>query len=411
MGILLQLAFRNLGRNRRRTLLTVLTVALGTGLLTVALSMLTGILLDTLKFAAAAVGHVRVVDPEYARRDQLMPLAYNLPDVAAVVAAAEGQPGVLSAHPHIMMGVTGAREDQDIGENFSLLHGAPIAYYTDILDLDVYLSSGRLPAKDGEAVLGETFAAELDVKVGGVVIVLGQTQDGSPSPARLEVVGLVDLGNKNVNRQTFVLLSQAQWLADLEGGATEVLVHTADHDDADEVAAALRSQSALSAYDVAAWNERPPFDSVGAFLQAVRGIVSGIIVFITGLGVLNTMLMSVLERTNEIGVMRAMGLTSSQTRAMFLVEAVTIAAFGGVVGVSLGSGVAFYLSRVGIHLGEAVAKAPAGIPLHETVYPHASVDTVVLAFLLGLAMAVVGGILPAWRASRIQPVEAMRHRR
>jgi putative ABC transport system permease protein len=411
MSLLVQLAFRNLGRNRRRTALTVLTVALGTGLLTVALSMLNGILMDTLQFAAAAAGHVRVVDPGYARRDQLMPLAENLPDVEVVLAGLAGQPGVVGAYPHIAMGVTGAGEDQDIGETFSLLHGAPTAYYTEVLKLDNYLEVGRLPTADGEAALGKTFAEELGVAVGAKVIVLGQTQDGSPAPARLEVVGILDLGNKSVNRQTYVLLSQAQWLADLEGGATEVLVHTADYSSASDVAAGLRAQPALAALNVTAWDERPPFDSMGALLQAVRGIVAGIIVFITGLGVLNTMLMSVLERTNEIGVMRALGLTRMQTRAMFLVEALSISALGGIGGVSLGGTAALYLSHVGIHLGDAAAKAPAAVPIHETVYPHADFQTLAIAFLLGLAMAVVGGVIPAWRAAYIEPVEAMRHRR
>lgn len=411
MGLLLRLAARNLGRNRRRTLLTVLTVAMGTGLLTVALSLLNGILVDALKFAAAATGHVRIVDPDYARREQLMPLAENIPDVSGLLAAVEGQPGVLSAHPHIATGVTGAREDQEIGESFSLLHGAPSAYYTDVMRLQDYLVDGRLPTKRGEVALGREFAGEVGVTLGGVVIVLGQTQDGSPSPARLEVVGTLDLGNKNVNRQSFVVLEEAQWMADVEGGATEILITTADYGTAGELAARLRTLPALAEHDVAAWDERPPFDTLGAFLNSIRGIVAGIIVFITGLGVLNTMLMSVLERTNEIGVLRALGLTRWQTRVMFLVESLSIAVIGGVFGVAGGGAVALYLSRVGIHLGDAAAKAPAAVPLHETVYPYASAETFVVAFLLGLAMAVVGGGLPAWRAANIEPVEAMRHRR
>jgi putative ABC transport system permease protein len=225
------------------------------------------------------------------------------------------------------------------------------------------------------------------------------------------VVGIVDLGNKNASRQTYMVFSQAQWLADLEGGATEVLVSTGDYNDARPVADRLRADTRLAEFNVAAWEERPPFDTMGAFLKGVRGIVSSIIVFITGLGVLNTMLMSVLERTSEIGVMRALGLTRAHTRAMFFVEALTIAAIGGLVGVSGGGSVAFYLSRVGLHLGTAAAKAPASLPIHETVYPHATPGTLGLAFLLGLAMAVVGGFIPAWRAALIEPVEAMRHRR
>ena len=147
---------------------------------------------------------------------------------------------------------------------------------------------------------------------------------------------------------------------------------------------------------------------MGGLLAAIQAIAAGIIVFITGLGVLNTMLMSVLERTAEIGVMRAFGLRRWQTVVLFFVEAFVLAAIGGLGGILLGAGGVTILGRVGIHLGEGASKLSAAIPINETVYPELTPDILVTGFLLGLAMAVVGGFLPALRAARIQPIDAMR---
>lgn len=411
MSLLLSLAIRNLGRNRRRTALTALTVTLGTALLTLALSMLNGMLGSTLEKAAGMAGHVRVVDVDYARREQLMPLAENLPDVASVLAVVEGQPHVLAAYPHIAMGVTGAREDQEIGERFALLHGAPDAYYRDVLHLDQFLSSGAMPTADNEALVGRAFAEEIEAKVGDSLIVFGQTQDGSPAPARLKIAALVDLGSTTQNRQIWVAMSKAQWMADLDGGATEVLIQTDDYERAVEVAAALRALPGLASFDVHAWEERSPYDQVGGLMGAIQTIAATIIVFITGLGVLNTMFMSVLERTAEIGVMRAFGLRRWQTVVLFFFEAFVIAAAGGLVGIAVGATAATILGRVGIHLGEGASRLPATIPINETIYPHLTPDILVTGFLLGLAMAVVGGFFPALRAAQIQPIDAMRQHR
>lgn len=411
MPLLLSLALRNLGRNRRRTLLTVLMVGAGTALLTMALSMVNGLIFTALQRAAAQAGHVRVVDPDYARREQLFPLAENMPVTAPIVAALEGRPHVLRVVPHIAMGVSAARADQEIGEKFVLLHGAPAAYYQDVLRLQDYLAAGAMPAGEDDALLGKTFAEELGAEVGAELLVLGQTQDGSMAPARVRLAGIVDLGSGMQNRQLFVTLEKARWMADIPEGATEVLIQIDDYGRGKEVAAALRGDAALDGLTVQAWNERQPFDQIEAFFSTIRAIVATIIVFITGLGVLNTMLMSVLERTAEIGVLRAFGLRTWQTVTLFFLEAVFIAAAGGTIGVTLGGTVAGILGQVGINLGDGTSKLPAALPIHATIYPAPTPQILATAFALGLAMALVGGILPAWRAAGIAPVEAMRHRR
>lgn len=411
MSLLFAMAIRNLGRNWFRTLLTSLTVTLGVALLITALSFVGGVFWGILEKVSQQAGQVRVTTLAYAQRDQLMPLIENMPDTDPIVAALKATPGVIAAYPHLAMGVTGAVGDNEIGEQFGLLHGAPTEYYTEVLNLDEHIAEGRMPTSPEEALFGKQFAADLGAKLGDEIVLLGQTQDGSPSPLKLVAVGLVDLGSAQMNRQMWVDLEKARYMADIEAGSTEILVYGKDYEKADGLAATILERAEFKELSVLAWSQRPPYDGFVGFARALHTIAGGVIVFITGLGVLNTMFMSVLERTAEIGVMRALGLKKTQTVLLIFIEALTIGALGGLAGVLMGGPVAYFLEVRGINLGEAASKMPATLPVNEIMHPDVTPEILLFGFTLGLAMAVVGGLLPSLRAAGIEPVEAMRTRR
>jgi putative ABC transport system permease protein len=408
--LLLSLAVRNARRNVRRSLLTALMITLGVALLTVAMAWIDGVLGSALDGAARNIGMVRVVTPEFAAREQVLPIDENFAESRALEAAIAAVPGVTSVVPRIQMPVTVSAGDA-IGERFGLLSGAPASYYAEVLDLDAQLVGGRLPQADGEVVIGQTLAEQVGASLGAEVVILGATQDGSLSPAKVTIVGVADLGNASQDRQIFGTLEQVRYLADIPDGATELLVFGPSRDDAPDTAAAVAALPETKGLDVRAWSQRKPFDELLGFIGAVHTVSGGVIVFITALGVFNTMLMSVLERTGEVGVLRALGLKAREVVVLFVVEALTIALVGGAAGAVLGSVGALYLQEVGVNLGSAVDKVGTALPVSSVVYARLTPDTLVGAVLLGLVMAVLGGALPAFRAARISPVEAMRSRR
>lgn len=404
------LALRNALRNRRRSLLTALMVMFGVTFLTVAMAWIEGIFHNTLDTAANVAGHVRIVTADYARREQVNPIQENIASSAAIEEAVRAAPGVAGVYPRISMGVT-ATVGEDIGEEFGLVQGAPIAFFEGPLDLDHRLASGRMLTKDDEGLIGRSLAEKLGAKVGDEVVVLGQTQDGSLSPAKFTLVGIVDLGNAMQNKQIFLTLEKVRYMADIPDGAVEISVFAPRREDAGTLAATVAALPATAGLDVKSWDQRPPFDGALGFFTTVQGVVATVMVFITGLGVLNTMLMSVLERTGEIGVMRAMGLKRYQVMQLFVLEAVGIAVIGAALGAVLGGLGGWYLEVHGVDIGSAVNKLPATIPMNSTIHGRITLEILLRSVVLGLAMALVGGALPAWRASQIQPIEAMRHRR
>ncbi|MDP2308266.1 MAG: ABC transporter permease [Pseudomonadota bacterium] len=408
--MLLSLALRNALRNRRRSLLTATMVMLGVACLTVAMSWLEGLFGSTVGMAANLAGHVRVVDADYARREQLNPLYENIVTSAPLEAAIRAVPGVVAVYPRISMGVTATVGDE-IGEEFGLVQGGPLALFEGPLAIPGHLAEGRMLASDGEVVIGKKLVEKMGAKLGDDVVLLGQTQDGSMSPAKVKLVGIADLGNAMQNRQIFLTLEKVRYMADIPDGAVELAVYAEDRDDGAELAGRIAALPELAGMDVKSWDQRPPFDSIMGLLGTIKGVAASAMVFITGLGVLNTMLMSVLERTGEIGVMRAMGLRRRQVISLFVLEALGISAIGGVLGAVLGGLGGYWLQVHGVNLGSVVDKLPATVPMNSTIYGQVTPEILVSAVLLGLAMALVGGVIPAYRASRIEPIEAMRHRR
>jgi putative ABC transport system permease protein len=410
--LIFRLAIRNAQRNLRRSLLTALTIALGTAILTVALTWEQGVFGQIEAATAAMSGHVRVVRKAFAEREEMQPLSANFAQSDPVIAEIRKIPGVTDVAPRIITGATlSLGESEEIGEVFAPVIGAPASWFADHLGLGKDLAGGRLLQAKGEMMLGGRVAKRLGAKVGDRVLLLGMTQDGAMSPIEGTVVGVVSAGNAIVDQGVFLGLEDIRYMADIPEGATELLVYTADRDQAPAVAAAIRATS-VGEHDVSAWSERDPMKTMLQVTGTIRVILSGVIVFITALGVWNTMTMSVLERTGEIGVMRALGLGRLGAVSLFVIEAIGIAVVGGAVGVAIGSLGGFALETWGVDLGDKISQNMSGnLPMQSKMYGDLSWSVVGISFLLGLSMAVFGAAFPAMRAAQIKPVEAMRQRR
>jgi ABC-type lipoprotein release transport system permease subunit len=408
---LLRLAARNTLRHRARTLLTAGMVGVGVALLIVALSWLTGIYSKMLDDATAMAGHVRIVTREYAAREELHPLYENLHDVAPLVEVLERQPGVTSVQPRIGTGVT-VTVGEEIGEVFALAVGAPEAYFTDHVKAPEQLDRGRWFQGPGELVMGHRVARQAGAVLGDEVVLLGLTQDGSLSPVKGTLTGILRGGASFFDQQVFLPLEEVQWLTDIPDGALEVLVFGERYQDAGALARRLRGLPELEGLAVQGWNERDPWAGLMQVANTMQGIIVFFIVLLAALGILNTMMMSVLERTSEIGVLRAMGLRRTGVVGLFVFEALAIAVVGGLAGLVLGFGPAWLLQSRGVRLGEDLATSLSpDLPLAATVYGQVTGGILLGGFLLGLLTAVVGTVIPAIRAASVQPDVAMRTKR
>jgi putative ABC transport system permease protein len=401
-----RLAMRNTLRRPARTLLTTGMVVLGVGLLLIALTWVRGAFGSMLAAAAGLGGHVRVVDPAFAAREELLPLYENLPRTDPLVDLLEKQPGVVAVEARIVTGVT-VTVGTEIGDVFAAAVGASERYFRERVSAKEKLIAGRwFGSGPDEVIAGATVAQQAGAQVGDELIVLGVTQDGSLSPLKGRLVGIFRSGG-GLDQQLLLPLEKLRHLTDIPEGATELLVYASSYHRAPALADQLRALPALRELTVQSWSEREPWKSLSSTVRGIESVIVFIFVFLASLGIWNTMMMSVLERTHEIGVLRAMGLGRVGAVGLFVGEGLVIAVVGGLVGIALGAYPAWLLESKGIRIGERTA-ADVGLAFSETIHGDLTAETVALSFGLGLLMAVLGTLIPAWRAASIKPVSAMR---
>ncbi len=401
----MRLAARNLLRRKVRTALTTAMVIFGVALLLLALTWIRGVMGSSLATATAAGGHVRVVDPDFAAREELAPLDENLGDFAPLESVLRAQPGVRAVEPRITAGVT-VTAGEEIGEFFAMAVGARESYFRDQLEARKKLvKGGWFTGAPDELIAGAKVVEQTGAKLGDELLLLGMTQDGSMSPIKGRLVGVVR--GAGLDQQLLLPLEKLQWLTDIPDGATELLVFGASYEEGASLAAQLRAVPELRELAVQSWAEREPWKSLGETVNGMQALIVFVVVFLAALGIWNTMMMSVLERTHEVGVLRALGLSRLGAVGLFVGEAIAIGGIGGLLGVALGAIPSWLLEKHGLHIGEKVASS-AAMPMAETVYGRLDFESVVLSFSLGVLMAVLGRVLPSIRAASIQPVSAMR---
>jgi putative ABC transport system permease protein len=413
MKLWIRLALRNALRNRRRTALTTATVLIACAMLTVALSWVEGMFGGMTRSYAASSGHLRIVDADFARREVLQPLEENVPDADKLAAALAALPGVVDVQPRIVTGAV-ITADEEIGDDFTMVVGATDAYFRKHLDAPSKVVAGTwLTGGKKEVVLGRKVAERIEAKLGDEVLLLGRTQYGSMSPVTAKLVGVVG-GDMQLELQAFLPIEELRWMTDIPGGALELLVYAKSMKPKmlSPLVDRLRARPELNGMAVQGWYEREPWASITGMIQGIRAVIEAMIVFIAALAIFNTMTMAVLERSNEIGVMRAMGLTGTGTIGLFLVESMVIGLVGGVLGAGIGSIGGYLLETRGINLGEdLVEKIGGAFPMQSTFYGDLTPGIVATAIGFGLLISVLGALLPAMRAAHIQPVTAMRARR
>ena len=407
---MLRLSFRN----RRRSGLTAATVAIGTAFVVVTLSFMNGMFTGMIDSWVEINGPVRVVTTNYAEREALRPLHENIAETAPLVAKLEPLvPGGMVA-PMIRTGVV-ITLGEELGEDGALLTGSTQAFYDAHVLPTVQFSSGTwldYTSKAEQVVLGGKVARDLGAKVGDEVLLMGTTQYGSMAPISADVVGVIT-GNSAVEAQAYVTLEVARWMIDVPDGALELLLYPADPTDRDAATSVASEAKQLlgDAYTVSPWYSTGIWAQSLPIMDAMSFVISSIIIFVMALAIFNTMTMSVLERTGEIGVMRAMGQSRAGAVLSFLAEAVLIGVFGGVVGALVGSVPAYYLATVGVSFNAEVLDEMGGeYPMTTLMTGELTPDIFFMALFVGVVTAALGAALPSIRAAGIPPYEAMRQR-
>jgi ABC-type lipoprotein release transport system permease subunit len=187
-----------------------------------------------------------------------------------------------------------------------------------------------------------------------------------------------------------------------------VLVFANDPEQADPIAGRLQSElAALGDLEALSWKDQGPLIRLIEMTLPIMGIIMGLLFLMASLIIVNTMLMTVMERTREFGMQAALGMRPGDIVRLILAEGLAIGVIGTVVGGALGTGVAIWLETTGIDIG-AAAGAVAGLPFQQVLYPDWKLLFTVYGAVVGMVTAALATLYPAWRAIRLTPAEALR---
>jgi ABC-type lipoprotein release transport system permease subunit len=406
MQLYLRLAWRNIWRHKRRTIIIVLAMSLTLALMMFYDGLMNGFT-DAIYGNAVKVlgGNIQVHAEGYRAQASSTPLL-PLADAQAVVQAAESNPQVLAATQRINTGglVTSREGAFAVG-----ITGLEPEKELDVNIVGQSVTEGRnLTSDDLDSVLiGKGLADAMNVKVGDRITLVGRSQHEQMRQRTMTIIGIYDLGMADIEKQTvYVSLGEAQGLYDLPGQTTEVAIFLQHLGQESTIIADMKPS--LPGYEIESFEANYP-DMASAINSkgGVMNIFSVIIIAIAGVGILNLLLMAVYERTREIGVLGAMGLKPRQISLLFILEGTMIGLVGVAAGIILGLALNGMLMRTGLDFGSMTQAASYMALIKDKVYPTWGVEKLLMRASTVAIISALAALIPAMEAGRREPAEAL----
>ncbi|MBL0346018.1 FtsX-like permease family protein [Candidatus Villigracilis affinis] len=405
MQLYLRLAWRNIWRHKRRTIIIVLAMSLTLALMMWYDGLMNGFT-DAIYGNAVKIlgGNVQVHAEGYRAEANSNPL-FPLVDPQAVINAAEANPLTLAATQRISTG--GLVTSREGAFSVGIIGIEPEKEMTvNIIGQNV--KEGRnLTSNDLDSVLiGKGLADAMGVKVGDRITMVGRSQHEQMRQRTMTVIGIFDLGLTDIEKQSvYISLGEAQALYEVTG-STEVAIFL---EKLGQESAVIESmQPGLPGYEIESFQANyPDLASAINTKSGVMDVFSIIIIAIAGVGILNLLLMAVYERTREIGVLGAMGLKPNQISLLFVLEGIMIGLVGVAAGIILGLAINGYLMKVGLDFGNMTQAASYMALIQSRAYPTWGIEKLPLRVSMILIISALAALIPAAEAGRREPAEAL----
>ena len=386
-----------------QTVLIIIGVAAGVAVVAYISALITGLQRNTLDKTLGAQAHVTVTERDNVVIPARLPTAgttalaqtqpraqrpRSIANWQALVPVLEAMPGVVAVSPTVTGAGLAVRGEAS--KSIALV-GVDLDRYDRIVRLRSKVIAGVARLGPGEGIIGRELADDLGVRVGDRISLATGTVTDS-----IRVTALVDLGVRELNRRTVIVpLRTAQSLVGLPGGATSLEITLADIWSAQVMATDL---SQRFPYKIESWQEANAQLVSALNAQSIStGVIRGVVMIVVVLGIASVLVVSVVQKRREIGILRAMGATQGQILRVFLLQGAIVGAIGSVLGVMLAVALIFVFT--------SLVRGPDGLPLFAiTLAPALALQVAAIATLCGVLAAVA----PARRAAKLDPAEAIR---
>jgi len=405
MLIFLKIAWRNIIRNKYRSIITILAIAIGFASLIFIRAFVDGAHYQMIEnYTDLVSGHIQIhkvgfqanmgLSRSFEASEQILSVLKNNRRILAfssrvkefaLISSAEHSAGVLLA------GVEPQKEKQ-------------------ISKLYKRIRQGQFLSADNQIVIGKDLARLLNVNLGDKVVVMAQALDGSLASAAYRVCGILEANAEEIDKGLAVItLKAAQELFVLDNKISELALRTNSVKDAAVITSELKNSLDDNTLEVLSWKKiSPSLEQWVEFDVAFINIILFVVLLVVAAGILNTLLMGILERTHEFGIMLALGTKRAQIILMVGFESFILGTIGVISGFIIGASSSIYFGAKGINLA-AFSTALNEYYTGSIVYPRLSAGYLINYGLVVLITSLVVSLYPAWRAANLKPVEAIRH--
>ncbi len=408
MSLILKLTWRNTWRNPRRSLITVAAIAVGVASLVFFWALIDGVHEQVIRLSCDVLpGEIQIHKKGFAKNPALEDTIQDVDTVRKVIAS---HPEISGISERIKTYALASSAEDSAG--VMVLAVKPeqemkVTYFYDRVITGEYLKPDDVKG----VLLGKILAENLNVGVGDKVVLLSQAADGSLGAEAFRVRGIVDFSVTELNSGAMI--------AHIEGvasmlyltGIHEFALKLKDLRKSDEIKKELQAQLGKQ-YEVLTWKDIMPFLYQGIEMDnASMYLILIIVTIIAGFGVMNTILMSVTERTREFGIMHAMGADMGMIFRMVVLESIMLNLIGVAAGMGLGILLSVYFNHVGIDLSN-FSDIMEMFAMPKVLYPYFTADSlyhVTSSVGVIFLVAVLASLYPAYKVSRLQPVEAIKY--
>lgn len=404
-----RIAWRNILRNRRRSIILITSIVVGVLALVLTEGFAVGMLHQMLKNQIGAdAGYIQIHRKGY----QSDPGLENaMSDPATIRKILEKDSGELNFSERLR--VFGLVSSPYNSYGVSIVGIVPREEKKITTIADYIVKGSYLSGEPGEILISASMAEKLHVGVGEKVVIMASRKDGSIGSEACRVSGIYETFNSGFDQShVYIPIRTAEQMLGTKGVVSEFVVNPIQDDATDTLAAAIRRDISASAapnsFEVLTYKQMLPLlvSQLELYKQALY-LISGIIAIALVFGIVDTMLMAVMERTHEFGVSIAIGMSTGKIFSMIMIEALFLAIIGTAIGLAASYGAISALTRSGWDLSMFSASLRS-LGIGSIIYPVFDTSAMMQSVLIIPIVTILGAVYPALKAVRLQPVEAVR---
>lgn len=399
------MAWRNIWRNKMRSVVIILSIAIGLFAGIAVLALYKGMMKSRVRTVIdAEVGHLQIHDTSFKKDYEPQFVISNGVDLLKNISS---MPEVKLAAPR---SITNGMLATATGSSGVQINGVIPALEYEASQLKKKIIEGNEfnPAKKNEVMIGKKLANKMKLKVGSKLVLTFTDTSGNIVSGAFRVAAVYQSDNAPLDeRNVYVTMNDMNVLLGISNAFHELVVLLKNDEDIKTVQQKLKQK--FPVYQIETWREiSPETDLLVKTTDQYSYIIMVIIMLALAFGIINTMLMAILERTREIGMMMALGTNKIRIFSLVLMETIFLTLAGTPVGILIGWLTASYYNKHGLNLSGMGREMMSSFGFNPLIYPEFPADKLMGVLLIVVITAIVSCLFPAMKALKLQPVEALR---